>query len=501
MPAKTLILNSFESFWKQYPALLYGIAILIGFSFSLTGNPILFLPALLLLFSGKRAILAYALIIISALFINTQISLPHLEPDGIKGTAHFDISSISLKSSHFGKQWIYKGTIKSLELHTEVKNIPVSISIPAKKDLLRPPADRSYFIEGTLKEISPEHYIFILEKNLPWKGINNSSSFAEIRFQLKESLKKSIHQNIEDDESSTFLSGIATGEFDDHLMAFHFSRFGLQHILAISGFHFAIITAILRFTLQLIFSKRTATFVLITLITVYFIFLGFAPSVLRAWLMILIVLVGFLLKKSSIALNSMGFALMVVLLIDPLMVRHIGFQFSFITTASILLFYSAADNFLQKLFPKRFLSNAVEMNLINQHGFIVLTAIRQASALCLAVNLCALPLMLFHFEQFPYLSIIYNFFFPFMVSISMLLLIIGLALPFFPFIHSFNSAFTLFLLKFTYNMPQTVDYKLSFKGFSMEGVIIYLCVLFCAGVLLHYRREEAREKRLDFAYL
>lgn len=501
MPVKTLILNSFESFWRPNPALLYGIAILIGFSFFLTRNPILILPALLLLFSGKRAILAYALIIISALFLNSQISLPHLDPEGIKGEAYFDISGVSLKSSHFGKQWIYKGTIKSLDLQRDIKNIPVSISIPLKQDILRPPADKSYFIKGTLKEISHEHYTFILEKNAPWIEITNTWSFAEIRFQLKDSLKKCIHQKIKDDESATFLSGIATGEFDDRLMAFHFSRFGLQHIMAISGFHFAIITAILRAALQLIFSKKTATIILITLITAYCIFLGFAPSILRAWLMILIVLFGFLLKKSSVALNSMGFALIVVLLVDPMMVRHIGFQFSFLTTASILLFYSTADTLLQKIFFKRFLYDVVEMNLINQHGFVILTAIRQASALCLAVNICALPLMLFHFEHYPYLSIIYNFFFPFMVSISMLLLIIGLAIPFLPFIHSINSTFTQFLLKFTYDMPQTIDYNLTFRGFSVEGVIIYLCFLFCTGVLLHYKQEQRREMRLDFAYL
>src|ERR1700722_62455 len=269
------ILNSFESFWRQHPALLYGLAILIGFSFSLNGSPVLFLPALLLLLAGKRTILAYALLIVSLFFVNSQISMPTLSEEGIKGSAHFEISSIALKSTHFGKQWVYKGIIQSLLPHPAIKNIPVSISIPVKKEITRPQADKGYWIEGTLKAVSDNHYIFILEKNGPWQEVKNSWSLAEMRYLFKKNVSSTIHQKIEDEQSATFLAGIATGEFDDRLMAFHFSRFGLQHIMAISGFHFAIISGILRFILQLVFSKRAATFALITFITGYFLFLGF----------------------------------------------------------------------------------------------------------------------------------------------------------------------------------------------------------------------------------
>jgi|GEM_PF-363430 len=497
----SFILNSFHSFWKRHPALLYGFSMLIGFSLILTENVIFSLPALLLLLSGKRALFAYPLMITSMFFAHHHFIAVKTSHDDLKGTAHFEIRSIATKATHFGKHVVYRGVIKSLIPHATVKNIPVSISIPLKKEITRPPANKAYLLEGHLKELGDARYIFVLEKNKPWEAIENSWSFAEIRFALKKHVMQYIHKKIDDSESATFLSGIATGEFDDQLMLFHFSRFGLQHIMAISGFHFAIIAGFLRLMLQLIFSKKTATYLLLLLLTTYFMFLGFGPSVLRAWLMILIVLIGYLLQKSSIALNSMGVALITLLIIDPLMIRHIGFQFSFLTTASILMFYSGSDKLLQQLFFKRPLKETVEMNSLNQHGFIVLTAIRQSIALCLAVNLTAIPLMLYHFEQFPYLSIIYNFFFPFMVSISMLLLILGLMIPIFPFIHGLNSAFTQFLLRYTYNMPQTADYKLVFQNFALEPLIIYLCLIFCAGLFFNYYLELKKEERLDFEYL
>lgn len=495
------IINSFDEFWKSHPALLYGLAILIGFYGSLTLNPVLFLPFSLLLLSKNRAILVIVLTLVSALYIPSQVSLPDLKSQELKGTAHFKISSLSMKSSQFGKQWVYKGIIHSLFPYSNIKNIPVSISLPIKGDLSRPPANQDYFVEGTLKQVEPYRYTFTLEKNQPWRSVKDSFNFSEYRYMAKKYVKKIIDQKIDDPESATLLSGIATGEFDDRLMTFHFARFGLQHIMAISGFHFAILAAFLSFVLKLLLSPKKATLTLIVLLGFYFFFLGFAPSILRAWLMILISLGGLLFQKSSKSLNSIGIALIAVLLIDPLVIFQLGFQFSFITTASILMFYSSIDKGLQVLAIKRFLNETALMNSINQHGFILLTWIRQAIALSLAVNLAALPLMLFHFHYFPVLSLLYNLFFPFMISISMFLFIMSFIFPFFSIIDSINSAFTKFVLNFAYHMPQTVDYKFFFTHLNAEGLTLYFTSLFALSVFVHAFSKNLSEQKIDLQYI
>ena len=481
-------IEPFENFWRLNPALLYGLSMLLGVSLYLTKAPILILPLILIYSSKKRAIAAFLIFIISYFYIS--INSPSSIEIGKIGVVQFSISSVSLKSSHFGKQWIYKGIIK---------NTPVSISIPYKSS--RPTANKAYLLEGFFKEIRPRHYIFVLEKNSVWKEIPNSFSFAEWRYYLKHQVRNIIHKKIKNEESAHFLSGIATGEFDDRMMSFHFSRFGLQHIMSISGFHFAILSAILHAFLQFFLNRKNAALIMILSLTSYFIFLGFGPSILRAYVMIMVVFVGSFLNKGAHALNSLGIALMAVLLIDPFLIDHIGFQFSFVVTLSILLFYSEINYFLQNLFPPRFLSDIAEMRSLSQHGFIIFTVLRQATALTVAVNLAAFPLMLYHFEQFPYLSILYNLFFPFMVSFSMLLLILGLAFPFIPFIDTLNSCFTKFLLDFAYNLPQTIDYKFQYKSLSFEFMILYFTFLFLGGLVLTFRKEKAAEIRRDFAYL
>ncbi len=484
------LIEPFENFWRLNPALLYGLSMLLGVSLYLTKSPTLFLGLILIFFAKKRAIAA--LLILTASYFYILVNSPSAIEIGKPGVEKFSISSISLKSSHFGKQWIYKGIIK---------NMPVSISLPSKHDTTRPPANRDYFVEGTFKEVCPRHYTYVLEKNSPWKEIPNTFSFAEWRYYLKHKVQKIIYNKIKNEESALFLSGISTGEFDDRLMSFHFSRFGLQHIMSISGFHFAILSAILHAFLQCILSRKNASLAMILFLTGYFIFLGFAPSILRAYVMIMIVFIGSFLNKGTQAINSLGVALMGVLLIDPLVIDHIGFQFSFVVTLSILLFYSEINYFLQNLTTQRFLSDIAEMNSLSQHGFLILTFLREALSLTVAVNLAAFPLMLFHFEQFPYLSILYNLFFPFLVSFSMLLLILSLAFPFIPFIDALNSNFTKFLLDFAYNLPQTIDHKFHYKSLSFEFMVLYFTFLFFVGVVLTFRKEKAAGIRRDFAYL
>lgn len=491
-----VVLEPFENFWKMNPALLYGFAMLLGVGLFVTKEWVLLLPLSLVLLARKRTVAALILVAASYFFIAAKT--PSDFENQEHGIAYFKIASISLKSSHFGKQWIYKGWVRSLKSD---QNVPVSIALPFKHGILRPLANKAYYVKGTLKEVSKRRYSFVLEKNAPWQEVPGSWSFAELRFNLKQKIQQIIRNKIKNEESAKFLSGIATGEFDDRLMSFHFSRFGLQHIMSISGFHFAILSAILHTLLQCFLSRKNAALAMISLLTGYFIFLGMAPSILRAYVMIIIVFVGYLLEKESFALNSLGIALIAVLFADTFLIDQIGFQFSFIVTLSILLFFSSIDLFLTNLLPRRYLSDVAEMHFLEQHGFIILNFLRQSTSLCLAVNMAAFPLMIFHFETFPLLSILYNFFFPFMVSFSMLLLILGLIFPFIPLIDTLNTAFTKFLLDFAYNMPQTIDYKFFYKNLSFEWVIVYFTILFLIGVNLQFRKEKMAEERRDFAYL
>lgn len=511
-----IFIQAFATFFQQHPALLYGLAFLLGCGFALQLQTVLLLPCLILsspIFLkplqrtvAARQLLALIMFATGIIYTKSTIQLPDIkDAKEFSGVALFDMESVSTVSKHYGKAWRYSGKIRIFIADDTViaSNIPATIQLP--QNLLQADADQSYLITGILRQVAPFRYILIPDKEKPWRAVPWTFSFAKMRYQAKKVVSKYIHAHIDDSHTAAFLIGIATGDFQDKLIGYEFSRFALQHIMAISGFHFAIVAAILSLILSLIFPMHKANLLLIFLLTTYFVFLGNSPSILRAWISSTLLLFSALLGRKGSGLNSLGVGLLVILIYDPLATTAMGFQFSFAATAAILLIYSPVDTLLQAVFPKRTLGLMIEMNSANQHAYTLLSWCRQAIALTIAVNSVALPLTLFYFLKFPLMGLLYNLFFPFMVSISMILLIIGsvsdmLYTPLGNVIHALNAWYTEFMLSYTYNMPTTLDYFWRAPPFSTSIIIVQLSTIFVIGVLARAHGEKKRNEMDDWAF-
>jgi competence protein ComEC len=530
--AKKALLEAFlqlcrwsDLFWEHHPALLYGLAFLLGCFAALHSHPIALLPAAIIWMPLLRqirspttaaishaflrlllaAVLALCGFAYSAMTITAPAEDPS-HPQEWSGTAHFAIEQIRLRSKHWGQQWVYRGTISTFYSGQQLiaRNIPASLLINAQAIL--PPTDHSYRVVGTLRKLSAYNYQLVPTKEAPFEPIGKTYNLASERANGKQALSRYIHQHIADPFSADFLTGIATGEFSNRLLQFELARFGLQHIMAISGFHFAIIASSLSCLLSSMCDLRSRTWLLIAGLTAYFLFLGCSPSILRAWLSTLIALAGSLIGRKSLGLNTLGLAMLIMLIADPLICGQLGFQFSFAATAGILLLFSPSESLLRKLWPPRPLSEAVKMNTLQQHGYCCLYFCRQAVALTIAVNIVAMPLMLFYFSTFPWMSLLYNLFFPFMVTISMLLLIagcaVGLLLPFVgTAIHAANSYYTRFMLNYTSNIPSNVDISWQWVDFPVELVVVALCGSFIAGIYSYQQRIAQRQQSDEWAFV
>jgi competence protein ComEC len=131
------------------------------------------------------------------------------------------------------------------------------------------------------------------------------------------------------------------------------------------------------------------------------------------------------------------------------------------------------------------LNEALEMNQWNQHGLLVIAFIRESLALALAVNIFALPLTLFHFNQFPWMSLLFNLFYPLLVSLSFCLLFTGLLFEFLPplskAIHFLNGHLTHFILQIAYQTPSELDGYLQVESLAPSLLILYLTGVTVAG--------------------
>jgi competence protein ComEC len=509
MLLRATFLNILSHFWRQHPALLYGCALFLGFSSAFHWHPSIIFPCVALFCpllltrkwsdTSTRILLALSITICAFCYIRLHHQFPQLDTDGIDGIADIEITSIIPSKTRFSEIWICRGTIDRFTTHSQHpigKNIPFKMTLPRREE--QPPLQSlHYHLPATMTQLSSSLYHIKPEQMELWQPINDSWSLPLWRYRAKQMLLNYIHNHIPNPSTASFLIGIATGNFDDPHLAFEFSRFGLQHIMAISGFHFGIISAFLLFFLRFWMPYRTAAAVLIILMSGYFFFLGPTPSVMRSWITAIIVLTGILIGRSGNALNALGIAMLAVLIFDPSCCLSLTFQLSFLITATILLFYPVTTLWMQKLWKKRALNQMLTMNTANQYGYIILNMLRDAIALSIAVHITAIPITLFYFYKFPWIGFLYNLFFPLAVTLSMFMLMLALSFCWLPFIastiHHLNAQFTQLALDTLFYLPTSFDYYLRVDSISLLWINLYLSLVFLIGIRLKQSVDEKEE--------
>lgn len=128
---------------------------------------------------------------------------------------------------------------------------------------------------------------------------------------------------------------------------------GASHILALSGLHLGIIYGIL-LKVTSIFGKHPTvkavrSLIIISLCGIYTLATGASPSLVRAFLFILVNETARLTHRSNNPLRVYCAALFIQTAINPQVISSIGFQLSYLAMAGIFLLYPA----LKKWYPQK----------------------------------------------------------------------------------------------------------------------------------------------------
>jgi competence protein ComEC len=172
-----------------------------------------------------------------------------------------------------------------------------------------------------------------------------------------------------------------------------FSKSGLVHILAISGSHMAIIFWLILLILNPIFPARLKNYkIVISLILIwsFAIFIDYGSSVVRSCVMIYAYYLFILLQRKTDLLHSMAVAAFAILITDSNQLFDVGFQLSFLAVFGIFWFNQPLLKYLPK--PK----NNFQNFLVN-----ILT-------ISISAQLATLPLVIYYFHQYSFISIIAN---------------------------------------------------------------------------------------------
>lgn len=189
---------------------------------------------------------------------------------------------------------------------------------------------------------------------------------------------------------------------------------GAVHILSVSGLHVGFILLFVTFLLSPFpNTKRYNTIrlsITLTLLWLFAITAGLAPSVLRATTMFSFVATGMYLKRHTNTYHTIAVSLFIILLFEPHFLFDVGFQLSYLA----LFFIIWVQPLLKSIWEPK--------NKIVKYLWEILTV-------SFAAQIGTLPLSLYYFHQFPGLFFVTNLILiPFMtiiMSLGVLLVILA----------------------------------------------------------------------------
>ncbi|KPU27915.1 hypothetical protein TR13x_00765 [Caloranaerobacter sp. TR13] len=311
----------------------------------------------------------------------------------------------------------------------------------------------------------------------------NNLNFLEYRTRLIRKKFLNILDTTLSEENSSIIKSIILGEssYLDKNTLDSFREMGISHVLAVSGLHVGIISAFFLFIFAILqIDKRLSTIITIMLIWSYGYIVEFPPSVLRALIIFTVLMISNFTLRRYDAVNSILFGAFTLLVFKPLWIFNIGFQLSFVSALSLVLFTKRIELLLK----------------VNNKIIKLISPV-------LAVQIGALPLLSYYFNNISLIAIITNLVLVPMLSFSV---IGGFILIFISYLNINIALFlgiilntilnlTRFLMKFFDMIP----YKtLTLPQPSFESIIYYYLTVF---ILLGYIKFDLLSMKVKKAFL
>lgn len=304
------------------------------------------------------------------LFIFLYLSLFFLGAFLFQTQFHTDFSTIVPNQSYEIQGYVSDRAKMSAETHTyTLTDVAIDGSRFDKKVLLYSPetldlGDMIVFETEIMPPSAPRNPgDFDEQMYLAGKGAGFSSymrnvevagnrlSWYQYPFLLRERLAENI-DHIFSTESAPIAKAMFLGVKDEipQEVRDDFSKTGIAHVLAISGLHIAILSYALNFLLKRLRMERKLRFSLnIALLIFYATLTGFAPSILRAVLMTIFVLIGRWRFGKRDTLVFLSAALIVTLLFNAAQLFSAGLLMSYGVVFGLLCLNPPLTRLLKKI--------------------------------------------------------------------------------------------------------------------------------------------------------
>ena len=235
------------------------------------------------------------------------------------------------------------------------------------------------------------------KQNVPAQIVSYQSLSSIDRTILKaQSFKQQLEQQLKsysiDQQDLALISAMAMGDKAplDKNTKEAFSISGTSHILAVSGLHIGIIFQLIMLLLGGKRRSKLTIAVSLTIVWIYVVFIGLPPSAVRAATMLSIYSFCLLAMRPDPTLNTLAFAYIIMIFVNPLNIFEVSFQMSFIAVGSIIMFY-----------PLFF-------GLLKSHNKLI-RGIYSLFCVSLAAQIGTLPIIVYYFGRISCYSLLTTF--------------------------------------------------------------------------------------------
>jgi competence protein ComEC len=355
-------------------------------------------------------------------------------------------------------------------------------------------------IEGTFQEGREERNPgeFNYDKHLSAKGISglfyvsdpyevkiinwNSNVFQHAIFSARKYLDAQI-SDLHNSQSAGLLRGLLLADRSniDHETKTEFVNSGVMHILAVSGLHVGYIILIFVFVFGR-FNVFVKSLLTILGLVLFMFVTGMPASVFRAVTMAVVILMAFMMNRSTNIYNSLAIAAFIILSLNPEELFGPGFQLSFLAVLSIAVIYP--------IFQKYVYSLRIKSNVINYLLLFI--------GVSLSAQIGTLPLTFIYFGKLSLVSLLTNLFVipmaGMIVGIAVLTLALNAILPSIALLYASVNEAIIFLLFKLVSIAGSNEYSfLPIKDFStLDAVIFYAAIIII--ILISYKAKSAKAK-------
>ncbi|MBQ8221799.1 MAG: ComEC family competence protein [Bacteroidales bacterium] len=351
------------------------------------------------------------------------------------------------------------------------------------KEIEKPPNPEQFDYKDYMYKKGVAYQVYL--KSDEWLNLdyNRTNKIYELSYRIRDFLLETMQRlGINGDEYAV-ASAILLG-YDDSLpldLRQQYVAAGAMHILCVSGLHVGVVFMVFSYILMFLNDRKRIQSVvkqllLLLLVWFYALLAGLAPSILRSTIMISFVIIGNIINRKGVLLNSLAASAFILLCFKPSNLFDVGFLLSYLAVVGIVV--------LQKPISKMFYSK-----------YKIVNKIWEITSVTIAAQIATTPFSIYYFHQFPVYFWLSNLF---MTPISSVVIIGGmimLLIFFLPFVNelvAFCVSKMISIMNYGIAWIESLPHSI-IKGIYIDDVQFVILLIILLMILLVV---DLREKKL-----